>query len=99
MKSKIDSVVAKAIYAKRIATAEPPFAHIRSVMGLARFSFRGKSKVNNQWLLFCIVHNLKKVHKYGMAVTVWQVYDGKVWNRVTIGSIGGTIAINAAETI
>lgn len=70
MKSKIDSVVAKAIYAKRIATAEPPFAHIRSVMGLARFSFRGKSKVNNQWLLFCIVHNLKKVHKYGMAVTV-----------------------------
>lgn len=68
MKSKIDSVMGKAIYAKRIATAEPPFAHIRHVMGLDRFSFRGKKKVNNQWLLFCVVHNLKKVHKYGLAV-------------------------------
>ena len=67
MKSKIDSVMGKAIYAKRIATAEPPFAHIRHVMGLDRFSFRGKKKVNNQWLLFCVVHNLKKVHNYGMA--------------------------------
>ena len=31
MKSKIDSVMGKAISAKRIATAEPPFAHIRYV--------------------------------------------------------------------
>jgi transposase len=67
MKCKIDSVLGKAIYAKRIATAEPPFAHIRHVMGLNRFSYRGKRKVNNQWLLFCIVHNLKKVHRYGLA--------------------------------
>ncbi len=67
MKSKMDSVVGKAIYAKRIATAEPPFAHIRHVMGLNRFSLRGRSKVNCQWLLFCIVHNLKKVHRYGAA--------------------------------
>ncbi len=65
MKSKIDSVIGKAIYAKRLATAEPAFAHIRHVIGLDRFSFRGKTKVNNQWLLFCIVHNLKKVHRYG----------------------------------
>ncbi len=68
MKTKIDSVIGKAIYAKRIATAEPPFAHIRNVMKLNRFSYRGKKKVNNQWLLFCIVHNLKKVYKYGMVV-------------------------------
>ena len=67
MKSKIDSILGKAIYAKRIATAEPPFAHIRHVMKLNRFSFRGKRKVNNQWLLFCIIHNLKKVHSYGLA--------------------------------
>ena len=70
MKSKIDSVVGKAIYARKIATAEPPFAHIRYVMGLDRFSLRGKTRVNNQWLLFCIVHNLKKVFKYGMTVTI-----------------------------
>ena len=70
MKSKVDSVIGKAIYARRIATAEPPFAHIRHAIGLDRFSLRGKTKVNNQWLLFCIVHNLKKVLKYGMAAAI-----------------------------
>jgi len=70
MKSKIDSVIGKAIYSRRIATAEPPFAHIRHVMGLDRFTLRGKTKVNNQWLLFCIVHNLKKMFKYGMEATI-----------------------------
>ncbi len=65
MKAKIDSVVGKSVYAKRIATAEPPFAHIRYAMGLNRFSLRGKTKVNAQWLLFCTVHNLKKIFRYG----------------------------------
>lgn len=70
MKTKIDSVMGKAIYARRIATAEPPFAHIRHAMGLDRFSYRGKRKVNNQWMLFCIVHNLKKVFRYGMSPVI-----------------------------
>ncbi len=69
MRTKIDSAVGKSIYAKRIAIAEPPFAHIRHAMGLDRFNLRGKKKVNTQWLLFCIVHNLKKIFKYGMEAT------------------------------
>jgi hypothetical protein len=66
MKSKIDPVMGKAIYANRIATAELPFTHIRHVMGLHRFSLRGKAKVNVQWLLFCTVHNIKKIFRYGI---------------------------------
>jgi hypothetical protein len=65
MKDKIDSVAGRAIYAQRLTVGEPPFAHIRSVMGLDRFSLRGKEKVNAQWNLFCTVHNLKKVFRYG----------------------------------
>lgn len=65
MKAKIDLLAGKTIYAKRIATAEPPFAHIRHVMGLNYFTLRGKAKVNAQWLLFCSVHNLKKIFRYG----------------------------------
>jgi hypothetical protein len=65
MKRKIDSVAGKAIYSMRLAVGEPPFAHIRSVMKLDRFTLRGKNKVDVQWKLFCIVHNLKKVHRYG----------------------------------
>lgn len=65
MKQKIDSAAGRALYSLRVAIAEPPFAHICRVMGLNRFSLRGKKKVNVQWNLFCIVHNLKKVARYG----------------------------------
>ncbi len=65
MKRKIDSVKGRLIYDKRLATVEPVFANIRSILGLDRFTLRGKQKVNIQWLLYCTVHNLLKVHRYG----------------------------------
>ncbi len=64
MKRKIDSAVGRALYAMRLAIAEPPFAHICRVLGLNRFTMRGKEKVSSQWKMFCIVHNMKKLHKY-----------------------------------
>ena len=65
MKRKIDSAVGRALYSMRLAIAEPPFAHICRVMGLNRFTLRGKKKVNSQWSMFCILHNMKKIHRYG----------------------------------
>jgi transposase len=65
MKRKIDSIRGRLIYNRRLGIAEPPFAHICSILGLDRFSLRGKAKVNVQWLFYCIVHNLLKVHRYG----------------------------------
>ena len=62
MKRKIDTAVGQMIYSKRIATAEPPFAQIRHIIGLDRFTLRGKKKVNCQWLLFCAVYNLKRLY-------------------------------------
>jgi len=32
---------------------------------LNRFSLRGKTKVNAQWLMFCMVHNIEKYQHYG----------------------------------
>jgi len=61
MKSKIDSIIGRQTYSKRLGTVEPVFAHITSSLGLDRFTLRGKRKVNIQWLLFCIVHNMKKI--------------------------------------
>jgi len=66
MKRKIDSVKGRLIYNRRLGTAEPVFAHIRYALGLSRFTLRGKRKVNTQWLLYCAVHNLLKVHRYGL---------------------------------
>ncbi len=65
MKRKIDSIRGRLIYNRRLGTAEPPFAHIRYALGLSRFTLRGKRKVDIQWKLYCIVHNLTKVHRYG----------------------------------
>jgi transposase len=70
MKRKIDSALGRLIYSRRIGTVEPVFANIRHTLGLDRFTLRGKKKVTGQWRLFCIVHNLLKVHGYGEAVAV-----------------------------
>ena len=65
MKRKIDSAIGRMIYSMRLAISEPPFSHITSSLKLDRFTLRGKTKVNTQWNLFCIVHNLTKIHRYG----------------------------------
>jgi transposase len=65
MKRKIDSLTGRHIYNQRLGTVEPVFANICSTLGLRRFSLRGKTKVDAQWKLFCIVHNLLKIHRYG----------------------------------
>jgi hypothetical protein len=40
------------------------FANIGHARGLKRFSLRGTAKVNAQWLLYCLVHNIGKVQRY-----------------------------------
>jgi hypothetical protein len=67
MKEKIDSEEGRAIYSKRIGTVEPVFGNIRHTLKLNRFTMRGKRKVNTQWKLFSIVHNMLKIHRFGPA--------------------------------
>ena len=50
-------------YAYRIQIVEPVFANITYCKGLDRFTLRGKGKVNSQWKLYCMVHNLGKCVK------------------------------------
>ena len=40
---------------------EPVFANITFQKGLNRFTLRGQQKVNAQWLLYCMVHNIEKI--------------------------------------
>jgi transposase len=69
MKRKIDSAAGRILYGMRLAISEPPFANIKSAIGLDHFTLRSKPKVDAQWKLFCIVHNLKKIHRYGLGFT------------------------------
>lgn len=64
MKRKIDSAVGKSIYNHRMGAVEPVFGNLSNI-GLNRFTLRGRKKVDAQWKLYCIVHNLLKIHRYG----------------------------------
>jgi transposase len=68
MKRKIDTEAGRHQYSRRLGTVEPVFADICNARGLRRFSHRGRSKVNTQWLLYCLVHNIIKVQRYGNIV-------------------------------
>ena len=64
MIEKIDSDEGRATYQQRIGIVEPVFGNIRFVKGMERFTMRGKKKVNGQWLLYCLVHNIEKIKRY-----------------------------------
>ena len=53
------------IYDQRAGIVEPVFGNIRSQKRLDRFTLRGKTKVDIQWRLFSIIHNIEKIAKYG----------------------------------
>lgn len=67
MKAAIDSERGRKLYGRRIATVEPVFANLRHNKGLDRFTLRSRPKVNAQWHLYCLVHNIEKLahHGYG----------------------------------
>jgi transposase len=65
MAGKIDTEMGRKIYPRRIAIAEPVFANMRTHKRLDHFTLRGKVKVNIQWLLYCMVHNIGKIANYG----------------------------------
>jgi len=67
MREKIDSEIGRAKYEKRFGTVEPVFANLRIHKRLDRFTLRGKKKVDIQWKLYCMVHNIEKILHYGKA--------------------------------
>lgn len=65
MKARIDSPQGKRIYARRLAIVEPVFANICVHKHMNRFTLRSKSKVDVQWRLFAVVHNIGKICVFG----------------------------------
>jgi hypothetical protein len=65
MQAKIDTPEAREIYGRRLTIVEPVFGNLCSQKRLDRFMLRGKIKVNIQWMLYCMVHNIEKILHYG----------------------------------
>jgi transposase len=65
MKAKIDSQEGKRIYGRRLGIVEPVFSNICVQKRMHRFTLRSKRKVDVQWALFALVHNIGKIHVFG----------------------------------
>jgi transposase len=60
MRDKIDDPAYRELYSRRMQIIEPTFSNITYCKGMSKFTLRTKEKVNIQWKLYCIVHNIGK---------------------------------------
>ena len=65
MKHRVDSDKGKTIYSHRMSVVEPVFANIGTNKRLNAFSLRSRNKVQGQWRLYCMIHNIEKILNYG----------------------------------
>ena len=82
MQERLDTPEGRAQYGQRFATVEPVFANVRDNKRLDRFTLRGRIKVNGQWLLFCLVHHIRKLTHAGYAAYIKR-REGCVRSRMT----------------
>lgn len=62
MKRKLQTKAGKAVYAARKCVVEPVFGQIKQARGFRQFLLRGLKKVQGEWALLCMTHNILKVH-------------------------------------
>jgi len=67
MQARIDAPAGREAYGRRFAAVEPVFGNPRANKRLDRFTRRGREKVNGQWTLYCLVHNIEKLAHAGYA--------------------------------
>ncbi len=60
---KLQTKVGRAIYAARKAIVEPVFGQIKQARGFRQFLLRGLEKVQGEWALVCMAHNVLKLHR------------------------------------
>jgi transposase len=70
MAAKVGTAAGKALYARRKVIVEPVFGQIKAARGFRRFSLRGMEKINGEWRLVCLTHNLLKIWRYHCAPSV-----------------------------
>jgi len=67
MERKLRTIKGRATYSKRKGIVEPVFGQIKEVRGFRRFLLRGVDKVDAEWGLICLTHNLLKLFRSGFA--------------------------------
>lgn len=67
MARKLRTIKGRCTYAQRKAIAEPVIGQIKAVRGFREFLLRGLGKVDAEWLIICLTHNLLKLFRWS-----WQ---------------------------
>jgi hypothetical protein len=63
MRRKLQTKVGAAIYARRKTIVEPVFGQIKQARGFRQFLLRGLEKVQGEWAVICLTHNILKLHR------------------------------------
>jgi hypothetical protein len=66
MRQKLRSPEGHAVYKMRKAVVEPVFGQIKERRGFRRFLFRGLKRVEAEWRIICLTHNLLKLFRAGV---------------------------------
>jgi transposase len=64
MARKLRKKEGREIYARRKTIVEPVFGQTKEARGLRRFLLRGLAKVNGEWMLWGMTHNINKLWRY-----------------------------------
>jgi transposase len=67
MARKLRTIKGRCTYARRKAIAEPAIGQIKEARGFRRFLLRGAGKVDAEWSIICLTHNLLKLFRWS-----WQ---------------------------
>jgi transposase len=64
MARKLRNKKGREIYARRKTIVEPVFGQTKECRGLRRFLLRGLEKVNGEWALWSLTHNINKLFRF-----------------------------------
>ena len=63
MRRKLQTKAGAAIYSRRKTVGEPVFGQIKQARGFRQFLLRGLRKVQGEWAMICLTHNILKLHR------------------------------------
>jgi len=63
MRRKLQTKAGAAIYSRRKTLVEPVCAQIKQARGFRQFLLRGLEKVQGEWAMICLTHNILKLHR------------------------------------
>src|SRR5215471_18439455 len=63
MRRKLQTQKGAAIYSTRKTIVEPVFGQIKQARGFRQFLLRGLKKVQGEWAIICLTHNILKLHR------------------------------------